>query len=273
MKALEEFDKALSAYRKQDIFVPDQEEEQKMIEYVYESNKLEGNLLTLSETTRLITENITAGNKPLKDHLEGKGHYKAIRFTVMAGRNKYPLDQRLLKEINKNILGSLWAIEDFYVGWKDSGQELGQYKVKQNRILYEFEGEKGEIIPDSTPENVSDNMQDVIEKTNHSGEHLLKKAAYLAYQVFVNQPFPDGNKRTARLAVTDLTLKEGLPLIPFNIQKKTTFNSALIETFLKKDQNILTNFLSVEFTTTLYQMIEKEKELNKEKGKGFTFTL
>ncbi|MFH1319263.1 MAG: Fic family protein [Bacteroidota bacterium] len=273
MRELQDFDKALSAFKKQDIFVPDQVEVKKMIEYVYESNKLEGNQLNLYETTKVITENLTPANKPLSDYLEAKGNFKAIRFSVMAARNKYPLTEKIVKEINKNVLSSLWGIEDFYTSWKQSGQALGEYKVKKNKIEYQFEGKEGEIIPESIPENVSDRMKQVIDKTNKSDTHLLKKAAYLAYQVFINQPFPDGNKRTARLLVTNLTMKEGLPLIVFNIQKKVTFNSALIETYLRKDQNIMTNFLCKEFTTALYQMIEKDKELKKGKDKGFTFTL
>lgn len=273
MNELAEFDKALSAYKKQDIFVPDQEEVKTMIEYVYESNKLEGNRLNLYETTKVITENLTPANKPLSDYLEAKGHFKAIRFTVMAARNKYPLTEKVLKELNKNVLSSLWGIEDFYTSYKQAGQALGEYKVKGNKIEYQFEGKEGKIIPESNPENVTDSMKQVIDKTNTSDVHLLKKAAYLAYQVFINQPFPDGNKRTARLLTTYLAMKEGLPLVVFNIQKKTTFNSALIETYLKKDQNIMISFLAKEFTTALYQMIEKDKEMGKGKDKGFSFTL
>jgi len=41
VEALAEFDKALSLYQEQDIFVPDQEETIKMIKYVYASNKME----------------------------------------------------------------------------------------------------------------------------------------------------------------------------------------------------------------------------------------
>lgn len=273
MKELEDFDEALNIFKKEDIFIPDQEDWKKMIEYVYESNKLEGNRLNLLETTKIITDNISMGNKPLKDYLEAKGHHKAIQFAVMAARNQYPLTDKILKQVNGDILSSMWGIDDFYYSWKKEGQKIGEYKVKENKIIYSYEGKEEVIIPVSDTENIANNMLQVIDKTNGYHGHLLKKAAYLSYQIFINQPFPDGNKRTARLMCTYLTIKEGLPLITFNIQKKVNFNTALIETHLRKDQDIMTRFLSTEFTTALYQMIEHNEELKRGKSKGFSFTL
>lgn len=42
------------------------------IEMTYNSNAIEGNSLTLKETTLVINEGITIRNKPLKDHLEAR---------------------------------------------------------------------------------------------------------------------------------------------------------------------------------------------------------
>ena len=99
-----------------------------MIKYVYKSNKLEGNSLNLYETTKILTDNLTSGNKPLGDYLEAKGNFKALRFVVMAARNIYPFNEKLLKQVNANVLSSLWGVEDFYSSWKQAGQNLGEYK-------------------------------------------------------------------------------------------------------------------------------------------------
>jgi len=103
MKELEEFDVTLNLFNKEKIFIPDQEEMVKMIEYVYKSNKLEGNSLNLYETTKILTDNLTSDNKPLGDYLEAKGNLVALRFVVMAARNKYPFNEKLLKQVNTNI--------------------------------------------------------------------------------------------------------------------------------------------------------------------------
>ncbi len=40
------------------------------IEYTYDSNRIEGNTLTLRETDLVIHKGLTVGGKPLVDHLE-----------------------------------------------------------------------------------------------------------------------------------------------------------------------------------------------------------
>ena len=119
-------------------------------------------------------------------------------------------------------------------------------------------------MPQSTPDNVQKNMVNVINKFNNSNHHIIKKTAFLAYQIYINQPFIDGNKRTARLLTTLVTLREGLPFSSFNkLSKKTNFNHSLITTFLKKDNTIFESFLAKVFTTEMAQKIEKEKKLSK----------
>jgi Fic family protein len=50
------------------------------IRLTYNSNALEGNTLTQSETQIVIEKGITIGGKPLKDHLEAINHSEAINF-------------------------------------------------------------------------------------------------------------------------------------------------------------------------------------------------
>jgi Fic family protein len=50
------------------------------IELTYTSNAIEGNTLSAVETTLVIEHGVTAGGKPLKDHLEALDHYDAIRY-------------------------------------------------------------------------------------------------------------------------------------------------------------------------------------------------
>lgn len=95
MIELEEFNKLYRDFKESDIFIPDNLEEREMIEYVYESNKLEGNKLSLLETTRIITDDVAMGNKKLMDYLEAKGHYKALRYVVIEARKGYGLDEKL----------------------------------------------------------------------------------------------------------------------------------------------------------------------------------
>ena len=55
-------------------------EETIAIEYTYESNRIEGNTLTLQETALVIEEGLTIGGKSLREHLEAINHNEAIAF-------------------------------------------------------------------------------------------------------------------------------------------------------------------------------------------------
>jgi Fic family protein len=50
------------------------------LDWNYHSNAIEGNSLTLGETRAFLMENLTADGKPLKDHLDIKGHNELIAF-------------------------------------------------------------------------------------------------------------------------------------------------------------------------------------------------
>ncbi|MCI5162858.1 MAG: hypothetical protein D3917_12750 [Candidatus Electrothrix sp. AX5] len=50
------------------------------IEYTYDSNRIEGNTLTLRETDIIINKGLTVGGKSMREHLEATNHYEAILF-------------------------------------------------------------------------------------------------------------------------------------------------------------------------------------------------
>ncbi|WP_204369196.1 Fic family protein [Methylocucumis oryzae] len=50
------------------------------IEYTYDSNRIEGNTLTLRETDLVISKGLTIGGKPLVEHLEAINHYEAVEL-------------------------------------------------------------------------------------------------------------------------------------------------------------------------------------------------
>ena len=50
------------------------------LEYTYDSNKIEGNTLTLNETNLVINEGITISGKSMREHLEAINHQDAIEF-------------------------------------------------------------------------------------------------------------------------------------------------------------------------------------------------
>ena len=50
------------------------------MEYTYESNRIEGNTLTLQETALVVNEGVTISGKSMREHLEAINHAQAIEF-------------------------------------------------------------------------------------------------------------------------------------------------------------------------------------------------
>lgn len=50
------------------------------IEYTYESNRIEGNTLTLQETALVVNEGVTISGKSVREHLEAINHAEAISY-------------------------------------------------------------------------------------------------------------------------------------------------------------------------------------------------
>ncbi|MBI4646504.1 MAG: Fic family protein [Bacteroidia bacterium] len=90
----------------------------------------------------------------------------------------------------------------------------------------------------------------------------IKKSAFIAFQIFYNQPFPDGNKRVARLAVTYIMMSKGYPLACFK-GVGTNFNEALLRSYFSKDFKSLMDNISMEYTQQLLKYISVYKELSK----------
>ena len=51
------------------------------VDYTYNSNAIEGNTLSLSETALVVEKGITIGGKTVREHLEAINHMQAIDFT------------------------------------------------------------------------------------------------------------------------------------------------------------------------------------------------
>lgn len=82
--------------------IPSLEEEQaQLYEYVYAANRLEGNQLSLLQTTELFKSDTISGNNIRNsDILEQKGMYRALKRMLLAVKNKEDLSIKLILELN-----------------------------------------------------------------------------------------------------------------------------------------------------------------------------
>ncbi|MBL4745895.1 MAG: Fic family protein [Flavobacteriaceae bacterium] len=168
------------------------------IKYTYESNSIEGNSLTLNETSQFLNTGLTIGGKPLVDHLEAINHQEAIQYIRELATNNIPLSEREIKNIHSLVLK---GIQD---------HEAGQYRkqpvhiIKQNGDKYEFP--QPFIIPKLMEEFF------IFFNQNKDTAHPVEMAAHLHQKLVNIHPFIDGNGRTSRLIMNLFLFQTGYPI-------------------------------------------------------------
>jgi len=253
--------------------IPSLEEEQaQLYEYVYATNRLEGNQLSLLQTTELFKSDTISGNNIRNsDILEQKGMYRALKKMLLAVKNKEKLSIQLILELNWLSIGSLWN-EDYYLNAKEKGQLQNQFKVSQNVISIKQNGiEKEKIMPLSSPDNVQKNMEELIENVNKSDASVLDKAVFLAQEIWIHQPFVDGNKRSGRLLINFLLMKEGFPLFSYDTEN-LNYNSLLVEQYYESKPDLVKNYLLETLSKKMNDDIEAFSKIKKD-FKGFRLLL
>lgn len=253
--------------------IPSLEEEQaQLFEYVYTTNRLEGNQLSLLQTTELFKSDTISGNNIRNsDILEQKGMYRALKRMLLAVKNKEELSIKLILELNWLSIGSLWN-EDYYSNAKEKGQLQNEFKVSQNVISIKQNGvEKEKIMPLSSPDDVQNNMFVLIENVNKSEASVLDKAVFLAQEIWIHQPFVDGNKRTGRLLINFLLIKEGFPLFSYD-NENLNYNSLLVEQYCESKPDLVKNYIIETLSKKMKNDIEDFSKIKKD-FKGYRLML
>ncbi len=165
------------------------------IEYTYESNKIEGNTLTLQETALVVEKGLTVGGKTLNEHLEAINHTYAIDFIKAVAQNKEPITERLITEIHALILK---GIDD---------RNAGKYRTVPVMI-------SGATHVPPQPYEVPTQMQGLMKWYNEHKDtlHPIVLSAEMHERLVTIHPFIDGNGRTSRLLMNLILLQHGYPI-------------------------------------------------------------
>ncbi|HEX8530008.1 MAG TPA: Fic family protein, partial [Cytophagales bacterium] len=199
------------------------------LDWNYHSNHLEGNQLTFGETKALLLFNITAQGKPLKDHLEIKGHNEAILWIEEVVRQQRPLTENFIRELHKLLPGTSYQVDAITPDGQPTQRwiQVGQYKSAPNHV----KTVTGEIFRFATPEETPALMHDLLEwyrnelnDPDHNGWVL---AATFHYKFIRIHPFDDGNGRLARILMNFILLGHGFPPVVIKTGEKSAYFRAL----------------------------------------------
>jgi Fic family protein len=248
MNNLENIKKAIFLQKELDSFRPlTEEQNQKVLQkfrldWNYHSNNIEGNSLTYGETKLLLLHGLTAQGKPLKDHLEIKGHNEAMDWIFDIVKKQEPITEYFIRSLNEMLLGSEPIYKDAINSAGQNTQRIiegGKYKRQPNHVLTKT----GETFYFASPEETTDEMQGLIkwyetEKTNRERNPIIL-AAEFHYKFIRINPFDDGNGRTARLLMNLILMRFDFPPAIIKTNDKENYYNVLGQA----DAGILTPFI------------------------------
>lgn len=187
-------------------------EEALELEYTFNSNRIEGNTLTLQETQLVIHEGLTISGKSMREHLEAINHNEAIGFIKTLASPGTVLNERLVKQIHQLVLRGI------------DPENAGIYRKVPVMI-------PGSAHVPPQPYLIPKKMEELFEWYN--GNRTLLHPVHLAAEMherLVNvHPFIDGNGRTSRLVMNLILIGAGYPIanIPGDSKSRLRYFEAL----------------------------------------------
>lgn len=193
--------------------------------WTHTSTAIEGNTLTLGETSFLLNEGLTVSGKTLREHIEVYGHGATIEELYDLVEDRHPISREVLFSLHRIVMANS-AVVDVYA-------PVGTWKVDHNGTNVMDPSGNPTYLEYSAPRDVPYLMEQWITWFNQIGERDLTEqmAARLyahCHMAFVRiHPFADGNGRMARLVSNIPLLKQGLPPVVIAKEARQEYISLL----------------------------------------------
>ncbi|AEE50862.1 Fic family protein [Haliscomenobacter hydrossis] len=191
------------------------------LDWNYHSNAIEGNSLTYGETRAFLMHGLTAKGKPLKDHLDIRGHNQAIDLLYRMIKDETEITETDIRSLHEVIL-----VEPYEVDTQTNEGipakkriQLGVYKTSPNHVITKTGETHYYATPEDTPILMGELMETYRQNKANSKVHPAILAAYFHYRITAIHPFDDGNGRMARLMMNLLLMKAGYPPVIIRQEK------------------------------------------------------
>ena len=190
------------------------------IEYTYESNRIEGNTLTLQETELVVNEGVTIAGKSMREHLEAINHAEAIDYIKDFARSDIEISECTIKEIHALVLHGI------------NRENAGRYRTVPVMI-------SGSRHIPPQPYLIDKLMEDFIlrfREMEADKVHPVLVSAYLHDELVRIHPFIDGNGRTSRLLMNLYLLRNGYVIVNLkgSNEAKLAYYTALEASHIEK---------------------------------------
>ena len=235
--------------------------------HTHHSTAIEGSTLTLLETQTLLEKGLTAGGKPLQDHLMVLNHQQAQTMVLEWAKFRRPLNRSMLQELGAAVMQQTGGPTNTILGTFDSTK--GEF-----RLVGVSAGQRQFMDARKVPTAVDTLLKEI--NTAITEAQTVRQVYDLSfqahYQLVTIHPFGDGNGRSSRLLMNYVQQYHNLPLSLVYAQDRTAYVNALEATRRQENLQPLNQFMYGQLTKFLTQEIDRisqqqsPKETPKRKG-------
>jgi len=227
----EEFDRIRAGYQRRLRTIPRsvsrKEQSEFVVEFTYDTNRIEGSTLTLEDTRLLLDRGFTARNRPLHDQVETQRHARLLT--------------RLLTNPERLTLTNLrrWHEELFSETKPDLAGKIRDFGVRIGRS-------KHQPPPASEVGAKMDHLFYWLREARDT-LHPVELAAEFHYRFENIHPFGDGNGRVGRLAMNLLLAESGFPMLNIEYTRRSGYYNALEASSLREDSRPFLRFFFLRY--------------------------
>jgi Fic family protein len=168
------------------------------VDYAHNSTAIEGNTLSLIETKVLLEDEISVGNKSLREIYEVVNHNKAFSYVKKCISDNKSLDENIVKDIHSILM------ENILIG--------GVYRNIEVRIT-------GAKHKPPAPSEMYYQIKEFFSNMNSKSDlNPIELAAWTHAEFVKIHPFVDGNGRTSRLIMNYQLMRNGF--LPVSVNKE-----------------------------------------------------
>ena len=173
--------------------------------FTYNSTAIEGNTLTLQETSRLLFQNIIPAGKSLREVNEIINHKKAFDYIL---NYKGDITKEFILDLHRLVVANTLD--------RELSSQIGRFRSVQVFIT-------GVMWFPPKPEDVANKITNLLTwySKNKKTLHPLILASYFHTEFEKIHPFVDGNGRVGRLLINFILYKNKYPMI--NIPNATKY--------------------------------------------------
>jgi len=177
------------------------------LRHTYNSNAIEGNTLTLSETKLVLEEGITIGGKSLREHLEATNNAQGYDLIVRLAGEKAPINHVTIQQIHEIVTRGI--LED-----------AGRYRTRNVRIT-------GASKSPADWSRIVREMDTLLAALEEPDSDVVATSVFLHHRFVAIHPFTDGNGRVARLLTNLYLRRHGYPPVILDKSDRQKYYRAL----------------------------------------------